>query len=140
MRSFIGADVRFLVVGAYALAIHGHPRATGDLDLWIEATPENARKTHAALREFGAPLHDLTEKDLASPGVVFQIGVAPRRIDVLTEISGVRFADAWPRRSEGVFEGLRFPVIGRQDLLANKRAAGRSKDLLDAELLEKTRR
>ena len=136
LRAFVGARVRFLVVGAYALAVHGRPRATGDLDVWIDATPRNARLAHSALRRFGAPLHDLTADDLAEPGLVFQIGVVPRRIDVLTEISGVRFGEAWPRRVHGVFGDVRFPVIGLRDLLRNKRATGRPKDRLDAQDLE----
>jgi len=140
LRAFVDADVRFLVVGAYALAVHGHPRGTGHLDVWIEATPENARRAYGALAAFGAPLHELTQADLVTPDVVFQIGVAPRRIDILTSISGVDFADAWPRRIEGVYGDVRFPVIGLDDLIANKRAAGRPQDLVDVEALERERR
>src|SRR5213592_4361845 len=91
LRAFIAADVRFLIVGAYALALHGRPRATGDLDVWIEATPVNARRVLHALAEFGAPLNDFSEADLAAPGVVYQIGVRPGRIDILTELSGITF-------------------------------------------------
>src|SRR5260221_10458571 len=86
LRVFVAHDVRSLVVGAYALAVLGRPRATGDLDVWIDATPANARRTFTALREFGAPLHQLIVDDLAHPGVVFQIGLPPLRIDVLTVI------------------------------------------------------
>jgi hypothetical protein len=136
LQAFVDHDVRFLIVGAYALAIHGRPRATGDLDVWIEPTPENASRTYQALAEFGAPLRELRESDLQTPGVVFQIGVAPRRIDILTQLTGLDFADAWPNRVEGIYEGLRFPVIGRKEFLANKRATGRPSDLLDAKLLE----
>lgn len=137
LRAFVDGDVRFLVVGAYALAIHGLPRATGDLDVWVDPTAENARKAFRALQSFGAPLHDLTEADLHAPDVIFQMGVEPRRIDILTRISGVSFDEAWPARIEGVFEGLRFPVIGRDQLAANKRAAGRPKDLVDLESLSR---
>ena len=136
LQAFIDREVRFLVVGAYALAILGRPRATGDLDVWIESTPENAARAHAALREFGAPLHDLTVADLSRPGTVFQIGLAPLRIDVLTQLTGIEFGPAFARRIEADFEGVRVPVIGREDFLANKRATGRVKDLADAERLD----
>jgi len=137
LRAFVDHRVRFLVVGAYALAVHGRPRATGDLDVWIEPTRGNAERAFAALGHFGAPLHDLTEADLATPGVVFQIGLPPLRIDVLTQISGVEFAHAWPRRRRAVFADLTVDVIGRADFIANKRATGRLKDLADAERLER---
>jgi hypothetical protein len=97
LRAFAAADVRFLVVGAYALALHGRPRATGDLDVWVEATPENARRVIRALGEFGAPLADFSEADLAAAGVVYQIGVPPGRIDILTELTGITFAEAFLR-------------------------------------------
>lgn len=140
LRAFAGHDVRFLIVGAYALAVLGRPRATGDLDVWVEPTPENAQRAYTALRAFGAPLHDLTVVDLATPGVVFQIGLPPLRIDVLTQISGVEFARAWPRRLRATFDDVSVPVLGRADFLANKRATGRLKDLADAERLVRTRR
>lgn len=136
LRAFVAHDVRFLVVGAYALAVLGRPRATGDLDVWVDATPTNARRAFAALRDFGAPLHDLGIEDLATPGVVFQIGLPPLRIDVLTVIDGVAFSRAWPRRLAADFEGVEVGVIGREDFLANKRATGRLKDRADAERLE----
>jgi predicted nucleotidyltransferase len=140
LRVFGAHDVRFLVVGAYALAVLGRPRATGDLDVWIDATPENAARTLEALREFGAPLHDLRAADLSTPGVVFQIGLPPLRIDLLTAIDGVDFPKAWPRRLAANFDGVRVPVIGREDFLANKRATGRTRDRADAEGLAPRRR
>jgi hypothetical protein len=136
LHAFSDHDVRFLVVGAYALAVHGRPRGTGDLDLWVEATAENGARAYAALRAFGAPLHDLTMADLSTPGVVFQIGLPPLRIDVLTSIDGVRFADAWRRRVRATFEDVGVSVIGIADFIANKRATGRLKDLADIEALE----
>jgi len=136
LRSFVDREVRFLVVGGYALAVHGRPRATGDLDLWIDATPENAERAHAALHDFGAPLRDLTREDLTRPGTVFQIGLPPLRIDVLTSLTGVTFGAAWDERTEAEFEGVRFPVLGRRQLLANERALGRAQDLADIERLE----
>ncbi len=102
------ADARFLVVGAYAVGIHGHPRATKDLDVWIETSAENASRVLQALREFGAPLGELGANDLEVPGVGYRMGEPPSRIEILTEISGVRFEDAWPRRIEVDFApGLR---------------------------------
>src|SRR5438128_4264223 len=101
LRTFADAEVRFLVVGAYALALHGRPRATGDLDVWVEATPDNARRVLRALAEFGAPLNDVSEADLATPGVVYQIGVQPGRIDILTDLTGITFAEAWLDRAHG---------------------------------------
>ena len=129
------AGARFLIVGAYAVSFHAEPRATGDLDIWVAPTAENARKVLAALRRFGAPLHDLTEDDLARPDVVFQIGLPPRRIDVLTSITAVGFDDAWAGRVEVTYGPVRCPVIGREALIRNKRALGRPKDLLDVDLL-----
>ncbi|HPA51600.1 MAG TPA: hypothetical protein PLP50_08355 [Thermoanaerobaculia bacterium] len=129
------AGAEYLVVGAHALAAHGVPRATGDLDIWVRATPENARRVLAALREFGASLFDLTADDLSSPGTVFQIGVVPVRIDLLTSISGVGFEEAWAGRVEVPIEGVTVGVLGRRELVRNKRATGRPKDLLDAETL-----
>jgi hypothetical protein len=139
LRAFVAHDVRFLVVGAYALAVHGRPRATGDLDVWIDATAENGPRALAALRDFGAPLHDLDVADLCRPGIVYQIGLPPLRIDVLTAISGVDFETAWPRRIVADFDGVKVPVIGREDFLANKRATGRVKDRADAERLDPRR-
>jgi predicted nucleotidyltransferase len=140
LRALSDADARFLIVGAYAVSYHAEPRATADLDIWIDGTPENAERVYRALRDFGAPLVDLSLVDLSTPGVVFQIGVAPRRIDILTSIDGVLFAEAWPGRAEALFEGVRFPVIGIDALVKNKRAVGRPKDLLDLELLGRYRR
>lgn len=136
LRAFIDHEVRFLIIGAYALAVHGRPRATGDLDLWVDATPENAARTMRALQAFGAPLADLREADLATPGVVFQIGIAPVRIDILTSVSGVSFGEAWPARVAAEFAGVDVPVIGKAHLIANKRALGRPRDVVDVQELE----
>src|ERR1700742_4919189 len=108
LRALLGADVRFLVVGAYAVGVHGRPRATKDLDVWVEPSATNAPKVIQGLIEFGAPLMGLTAADLQTPGVGLQIGVEPGRIDVLTLVSGVRFEDAWPRKVQANFaEGVR---------------------------------
>lgn len=134
------AGVEFMVVGAHALAAHGIPRATGDLDIWIRPTRANAERTHVALARFGAPLHDLTVEDLTHAGTVFQIGLPPARIDILTSITGVTFDEAWPRRLVAqVAHDIQAPFIGREDFLRNKRAVGRPKDVADAAWLEKDR-
>jgi hypothetical protein len=129
------AGVEYLLVGAHALAAYGIPRATGDIDIWVKPSPENAARVRAALEAFGAPLFDLTTEDLSRPGTVFQIGVPPGRIDLLTGITGVTFEDAWPRRTTVALPGVVVPVIGKADFMANKRATGRPKDLADLALL-----
>jgi hypothetical protein len=141
LRALSDADARFLVVGAYAVGVHGRPRATKDLDVWVEASADNAPKVVKGLMEFGAPLMGLTEADLSTPGVGLQIGVEPGRIDILTSISGVRFEDAWLRKVQANFaEDLRCNVIGLVELLQNKRAAGRPQDLADVAALERIHR
>ncbi len=125
------ARAEYLIVGAHALAAHGHPRATGDLDLWVRPTPENAARVYQALTIFGAPLQDLTAADLVARDLVFQIGLPPARIDILTSISGVTFDEAWPHRMVLRLADLDTPVIGREQLIQNKRAVGRPRDLAD---------
>lgn len=134
--AFNDAEVAYLVVGAHALAAHGHVRATKDLDVWVRPDPANATRVYRALAAFGAPLSDLTEEDLAAPGTIFQIGVAPVRIDVLTSIDGVRFEEAWPARVQTTFGGAPVAVLSREHLIQNKRASGRLQDLADIERLE----
>lgn len=138
LSEFSGAGVEFIVVGAYALAAHGLPRATGDIDLWIRCSRENAGRVMSALVRFGAPLADIRAEDFTTPGIVFQIGVTPRRIDVITHIDGVEFEQAWAQRSEVVLDGLAVPVLSRELLVQNKRAAGRPKDIVDVSWLERT--
>ncbi len=136
--SAAGAD--FLIVGAHALAVHGIPRATGVLDIWVRPTADNAERVLQALQRFGAPLFDLTAADLTRADTVFQIGMPPARVDILSGISGVMFEDAWGRRTPVTIEDLAVNVLCRQDFIANKRAAGRTKDLLDLALLEEADR
>lgn len=137
LAEFNARNVEYLVVGAHALAAHGHVRATKDLDVWVRPELENAARVLAALTAFGAPLHDLKAPDLAAPGTVFQIGVAPIRIDVITAIDGVDFARAWVSRIQAPFADQVVPVLSREDLIRNKRAAGREQDLLDVRWLER---
>lgn len=137
LRALSAAGVQYLLVGAYAMAAHGVPRATGDIDVWVRPTRDNARRVLLALERFGAPLFGLTAADLATAGTVFQLGVPPRRIDLLTSIDGVAFTTAWPRRITACFGDLEVAVIGRDDLLRNKRAAKRPKDLVDVQMLRR---
>ena len=133
LRAFIAADVRYLVVGAYALALHGRPRATADLDVWVDANPENAARVMRALKSFGAPMLDISQDDFARPGVVYQIGVPPGRIDILTELTGLTFEATWPDRVRGTFGDIDVDFIGRDAFIQNKRATGRTRDLGDIE-------
>ncbi len=136
LRAFNAADVRFLVVGAYALALHGRPRATGDLDIWIDATADNAGRVMRALAAFGAPVAEISASDFASEGVVYQIGVPPGRVDILTQLTGLTFAEAWAGRIRRPFGDVDVDFIGRAAFLRNKRAIGRPKDLGDIEGME----
>jgi len=130
-------EVEYLVVGAHALAAHGHIRATKDLEVWVRPSADNAERVLRALAEFGAPLQDLRADDLSEPGVIFQIGVPPVRIDVITEIDGVDFESAWAERLESTLGDLPVHVISRRDLIRNKKASGRLQDLADVERLER---
>lgn len=124
------------MVGGYAMAFHGYVRATGDIDLWIRRSDENAEKVWRALQTFGAPLFDLNIEDLKTPGMVFQIGLVPSRVDVITQIDGVNFDEAWTEHKTVAIEGLIIPVIGKTQLLINKKSTARQKDRNDALWLE----
>ena len=128
--------VKFLLVGAYALAVHGFPRATKDIDFFVWATPDNAANLMRALAKFGAPMEGISESDFSSEGIIFQIGNSPRRIDIVTTIDGIKFDHAYANRKLFAIEGLQIPVISLEDLIANKRASGRTQDLADVEKLE----
>ena len=138
LSAFVLGGVRFLVVGAHALAAHGVPRVTADLDVWVEPTSENAGLVWRALATFGAPLESLgvRETDLSILDQVVQLGLPPYRIDVMTSISGVAFADAWAERVKGTLFGVPVAFLGRDTFIKNKRASGRPRDLLDIEALE----
>jgi hypothetical protein len=136
LSAFSEEKVEYPVVGAYAPAAHGFVRATGDIDLWIRRSGENAERVVRALIKFGAPLFGLTADDLKKPGLIFQIGAVPRRIDILTSIDGVTFEDAWGLRKEITVEAMKVQVISRPHLLRNKKQAGRPKDKADAAWLE----
>ena len=134
---FADEAVEYLLVGAYALAAHGHPRATGDIDLWVAPSQRNAKRVMRALSRFGAPLSDVNEADFEGPDLIFQIGLAPRRIDVMTSISGVSdFGEAWEERLEVEIDGIPVRVLSRRHLIENKKATGRLQDLADVDRLE----
>jgi hypothetical protein len=138
LAAFVEHGVDFVIVDAYALAAHGFPRATGDIDVFVRPTPENAAKVYRALLGFGAPVepHRVTERDFTEPGNVYQIGLPPRRIDILTSISGASFDEAVEGALSARLGSSPVRFIGRSAMVRNKRASGRPKDLLDAALLE----
>jgi predicted nucleotidyltransferase len=136
LQSLLNNKVEFLVVGAYAMAAYGYPRATGDLDLWVFTSTENAEKVYKALGEFGAPLEQIDQDSFSEKGIIFQIGVAPCRIDIITQISGVEFEQAYPKRKEIEIDGIKVPVISKEDLICNKESTGREKDKLDSKFMQ----
>jgi hypothetical protein len=136
LQSLAEEKVKFLLVGAYALAAHGYPRATVDMDIWIMPSPGNADAVLRALRRFGTPLQNLTAQDLQTDNTIFQIGVAPRRIDIITTASGLRFDEAFARSITVNIDGIEVHIPSAADLICNKRASGRTKDIADAEALE----
>jgi len=139
LSAFCEAKVEFMIVGAYAVAAHGLPRATGDIDLWIKRSPENAERVWEALTKFGAPLSDLSQQDFITPGTVVQFGVTPSRIDILTQITGVNYEEAKRRKIMIEIEGMKVPVISLSDLIWNKRAVDRPQDKADVARLEQLR-
>jgi hypothetical protein len=137
LSELLTAQVEFLVVGAHALALQGHLRATKDLDIWVNPSIENSRRVFLALAAFGAPMHQISPEEFANRGTILQIGVAPVRIDIISSIEGIDFPDAWSDHIVGQFLGLTVPALGRRALIRNKTAAGRPQDLADVAWLEK---
>jgi hypothetical protein len=127
---------RYLIVGAYALGFHGRPRATKDADIFVAADAENAQKVWKTLVNFGAPLEELRPADLSSPGTIFIMGRPPNQIDILTDIDGVTFEEAWASRVASTFCGVPVNYIGRAELILNKKAVARPQDLADVAYLE----
>lgn len=136
LRLFNDNNIRYLVIGGYAVIQYAEPRYTKDLDLWISTDTENAEAVFNALREFGAPLAGLTKDDFAEEGYFYQMGRPPMRVDILMGIPGLAFEKAWANRVEVDFDGLSVPFIGKEDLIVAKRASGRPQDLIDADALE----
>ncbi|HEY7338643.1 MAG TPA: DUF6036 family nucleotidyltransferase [Bryobacteraceae bacterium] len=132
--------VKYLIVGGYALAVHAQPRATKDLDIFVQPEAQNAEAVYAALARFGAPMADLKPADLIDPGCFFRMGASPQMIEILPQISGVKFDDAWQRRIEALIDeqtGLKAFVISAEDFITNKLAAARLQDLADVEAVRK---
>jgi hypothetical protein len=138
LQELSAAEADFLLVGAFAIAVHQYPRATGDIDFWIRPEPTNARRVWNALASFGAPVENLTIEELSRPGFFYQVGVVPVRIDIMTSIDGVTFDEAWAEKEYHQLFGLTVPVISRRHLLINKKATGRPKDQADAAWLEES--
>jgi hypothetical protein len=136
LRAFAKVDVRYLLVGAFAVEFHGQPRTTRHMDLWLDDSAENMERVYRALTDFGTPLIAIDHLNAASPLEVVWIGVPPNRIDLAKGLRGLEFTAAWEHRVETDLEGIRVHVIGRKDLIASKRECGRDKDLADAEALE----
>ena len=134
---FNAVGARYLLVGGYAVGIHGVPRFTKDLDIWVDPTLTNAARVYSALAAFGAPLSGVAVEDFATEGVFFQIGQPPNRIDIITAIDGVVFKTAWAGRVVAEYGGERIYVIGRRHLIQNKQASGRTQDLADVRMLRK---
>lgn len=137
LRAFNANAVKYLIIGAHAFGVHAEPRTTKDLDLFIRSDEENAKAAFRALAQFGAPLEGLSPQDFTD-GTTFQIGQPPDRIDILQQISGITFDEAWPNRIEGLLDGeVPASVISREDLIRNKLASGREQDILDVKALRK---
>jgi len=137
LQILLNNKAKFLIVGAYAMGAYGYPRATGDLDIWIEASPENSKKLCKSLSEFGSPMNNITENTFTEKGIIFQIGVAPRRIDIITHIDGVSFEEAYKTKESIEIEDIQVPFLSKENLIKNKESTGREKDRLDADYLKK---
>jgi len=135
LRALNDAGAKYLIVGGYAVAIHGRIRATKDVDVFIGTDPANAEKVWRALAIFGAPLSDLRAEDLTEPETFFIMGRPPNQIDIITSIDGVSFEPAWANRVQSTFADVAVNYISKEDLMANKAAAGRPQDKLDLEYL-----
>ena len=140
LSSFNEAGVRYLVVGAYAVAHHGDPRYTKDLDIWVEPTQVNGARVWKALCAYQAPMTGIRPEDLSSQGTIFQLGVEPIRIDIITSVEGLDFAAAWKNRVQTRFGRVPVNVIGQADLISNKQTVGRPQDLLDVARIERLAR
>ncbi len=140
LSAFEKQRVRYLIVGAHAVMYHTEPRYTKDLDIWVEPTRVNAQKVYKALARFGAPLRGIAVEDFLNPQLVYQMGVEPHRVDILMGIRGLGFEFAWRKRERGFYDDLRVNILGRAELLKNKRRVGRPMDLIDVEALEASSR
>lgn len=138
LRRFNEHQVRYLIVGAYAVMKYTEPRYTKDLDVWVDTTRENANRVFKALAEFGAPMDGVTVEDFANPDLVFQIGIEPERIDIMMHVKGLEFSKAWAQRVEAEFEDVSLTLVSKEDLLTSKKAAARPQDMIDADHLRQS--
>ncbi len=138
LHLFAEHEVRYLVVGGYAVSHHAQPRFTKDLDLWIEPSCENAARVSSALREFGIPLIEVTESDFAQEGLQFAVGMPPSQLDFLTTVPGLAFGDCWPSRNLAEIDGILVSYLSKPALIIAKKTAGRAQDIADLEELERT--
>lgn len=136
LKIFGREKIKYLIIGGYAVAKHAEPRYTKDLDIWVNNTLENAGRVYRALKEFGAPLDNITIEDFTVPTLVFQIGIEPSRIDILMGLKDLDFDKCWKRRAAAVIDKIEIYFISLDDLIFNKRLIGRPQDLLDAEILQ----
>jgi len=139
LQILLNNEVKFLIVGAYAMGALGYPRATGDFDIWVESSPENSEKVYNSLLEFGVPLEQINTEIFMEKGIIFQIGVVPRRIDILTFIDGVEFGKAYKDKENITIEGITIPFLSKENIIKNKEATGREKDKLDVKYLKKNK-
>jgi hypothetical protein len=137
LRELNDRGVKYVVIGSHALIYYTEPRFTKDLDVWVEPSPENAQRVFEALKAFGAPLHGICLEDFADPTTIYQVGVAPRRIDIVMGVSGVEFPTAWQNKKQVCYGDIRINILSIEDLLKNKKASGRPQDLADYALLQK---
>ena len=140
LKSFNKHKVKYCVVGAYALALYAAPRYTKDMDILVEASPVNAKKIIAALRDFGFSALPLKESDFSRPGKTIQLGYEPVRADILTSIDGCTFEEVWRNRKKGIYGSVTAYFIGVKELIRNKRTSGRTQDKVDVQALTKRRR
>ncbi len=136
LKIFDDNKVKYMIIGGYAVAKHAEPRYTKDIDLWISNNRENAKKVYFALEKFGAPLKNITVEDFTIPTVVFQIGIEPARIDILMGLKDLDFDACWERKASAKIGDLEIHFISLDDLIFNKKLAGRPQDLRDVEILE----
>ncbi len=136
LRALSDEKVEYILIGAHALAAHGVPRATGDIDFWVSPTPENALAVYRALARYGAPVEQITPQDFETEGIIYQIGVPPYRIDIVTAATGLDFASCYASALQTVYAGFDVRVPCLEDLISNKKATGRPKDFVDVEVLE----
>ena len=139
LQILLNNKIKFLIVGAYAMGAQGYPRATGDFDIWVEPSPENSKKVYNSLAEFGAPLEQINTETFIKKGIIFQIGVVPRRVDILTFIDGVKFDKAYKNKENIEIEGITIPFLSKENIIKNKKATGREKDKLDVKYLRKNK-